>query len=226
MRVRVLLRPRRQPHPAARHHRRHVVEHLRLHARPPGSPHARAAPGVGTTTYTYDAASNLTTVIDGGGTVTYGYDDINRQSSCSSRASPRPSRSPTRIRASTRPADRRRRPRGTRSLPNGGSRPTSSTPPVGCSTARSRLGGTVLQRFSYMYATTAPGSTARRRRPTRTPLHRLRLRHPRPGDPRGNSRALRFAYIYDAASNITTKSVRRHDRKLPLQPRQSALLAA
>jgi len=40
-----------------------------------------ARPGGGTTTYTYDAASNLATLVDGGGTVSYGYDAINRQTS-------------------------------------------------------------------------------------------------------------------------------------------------
>jgi uncharacterized protein RhaS with RHS repeats len=37
----------------------------------------RARPNI----YTYDANSNLKTLADSGGTVTYGYDQINRQSS-------------------------------------------------------------------------------------------------------------------------------------------------
>lgn len=44
-------------------------------------------PGAKTNTYTYDKTSNLSTIVDGGGTVTYAYDDVGRVSSI---VSPKP----------------------------------------------------------------------------------------------------------------------------------------
>ena len=167
-------------------------------------------PGSRTNAYTYDAASNLKTVTDAGGAVTYSYDNINRQSSIQEPGVASPiSFAYTDTGPDADPLTVDGGQRNTISLPNGVVT-TNVLDAAGrlLDTASKTSGGTVLQRFSYMYAINGVmGALAAQEKDKDGATTNYGYDTLERVTSAVNSAGDDFAYTYDAASNITTKSV-------------------
>jgi RHS repeat-associated protein len=158
-------------------------------------------PGSLSTTYGYDAASNLTSVADAGGTVTYTYDAINRQKTIQEPGAASPityTYTDTATQGQT----------INTALPNGVS--TTDTLDAAArlaSTSSTTSGGSVLQAFNYQYQVgSTPNQTAQVSRETDTTngqtvdyvydaLDRLLTADQSTGND--------YSYTYDPAGNLT-----------------------
>ena len=187
-------------------------------------------PGSRTNAYTYDAASNLKTVTDAGGAVTYTYDNINRQSSIQEPGVASPiSFAYTDTGPDADPLTVDGGQRNTISLPNGVVT-TNVLDAAGrlLDTASKTSGGTVLQRFSYMYAINGVmGALAAQEKDKDGATTNYGYDTARAGDQRGQQRGRRLrVHLRRGVEHHHQVGQRRHAREVRLQRRQSALLAA